>query len=39
MVGSTGHPSSSIIWKVLFESLAIATHERAKMPYGAGIWL
>ena len=29
------YPSSSIIWNVLFESLAIATQLRAKMPYGA----
>lgn len=35
MVASTGHPSSSIIWKVLLESLAIATQLLAKIPYGA----
>lgn len=35
IVGSTGQPSSSIIWNVLFESFAMATQLRAKMPYGA----
>jgi hypothetical protein len=34
-ITTTTHPSSSIIWNVLLESFAIATHDRAKMPYGA----
>lgn len=39
MVGinfSSSYPSSSMIWKVLLESLAMARQLRAKIPYGAG---